>query len=264
MTLEKKRKRKQPTQEPQLLLTLLLRHYNLNHLCCHSCARLRRVRILPEVCSVRCGLDVARPNRPVTKPFTLMSLESPSFDHGFEDGKDFGFGGGFEEGLVQSCTEVATTKHHLKTGLTLFWTTDYARHSPYSYQEPYRRTQPQQPMVEHICIKVNITNDNGDSQVTYPLGQPVILITRSSLLTPASSQIFSTLSINTGKYLSDSAMAKPQVGKATQAELDSRTPEWSRLSRPHLASNLFISSRSSGATSERIKCWLAVNRKVPL
>lgn len=153
MTLEKKKENENNQSKNLNFLTLPLRHYNLNHLCCHSCACLSRERILPEGCSVCCGLDVARSDSPVTKPFTLMSLKGPSLDHGFKDSKDFRFGGGFEEGLVQSCTEVITTEHHLKIGSTLLYVADYAIHSPCNYQVPYRRKQPQRPTVEHICIE---------------------------------------------------------------------------------------------------------------
>ena len=50
-----------------------------------------------------------------------------------------------------------------------------------------------------------------------PFGQPVIRIVISSSCTPASSNKSSILEISDGKYLSDSAIANPQVGKATHA-----------------------------------------------
>src|SRR5699024_2491635 len=50
-----------------------------------------------------------------------------------------------------------------------------------------------------------------------PLGHPVILMVISSSFKPASSNRLSIFVISEGRYRSDSAIAKPQVGKATQA-----------------------------------------------
>ncbi|MNW00570.1 hypothetical protein D3C71_1960820 [compost metagenome] len=53
--------------------------------------------------------------------------------------------------------------------------------------------------------------------LAHPFGHPVIRMTISSSLKPFDSRIGSILSRSDGKYLSDSAIASPQVGKETQA-----------------------------------------------
>ena len=63
---------------------------------------------------------------------------------------------------------------------------------------------------------------------------------------------------------SDSAMAKPQVGNATQAELDNLTPVYDKLSNLYCAKSAFIRGTSSPGISDSIKCWFAVNLNSPL
>lgn len=57
-----------------------------------------------------------------------------------------------------------------------------------------------------------------------------------------------------GLTRSDSAMARPQVGNATQAEDDSRSPLWVRLSSLYLASSSFIAGTSASSMSARMRC----------
>ena len=91
-------------------------------------------------------------------------------------------------------------------------------------------------------------------------------------LKPSSSRIFSTLSTKSGRYLglcdqyrvrlspklgahrSDSAIASPQVGKATQAELDNLKAECDQLSNPHFFNNLSISDLSSSGILANTTC----------
>ena len=53
---------------------------------------------------------------------------------------------------------------------------------------------------------------------------------------------------------SDSAMASPHVGNATQAELDNLNPEKLTLSNPYFPKILFTSSRSPLSTSVTMIC----------
>lgn len=47
-----------------------------------------------------CGFNVVCLDSLVIKFFIFMLFKCLLFDYGFEDSKDFGFGGGFEEGFV--------------------------------------------------------------------------------------------------------------------------------------------------------------------
>ena len=69
-----------------------------------------------------------------------------------------------------------------------------------------------------------------------------------------------------GKRLtrSDSAIASPQVGNATQADEDCLNAVCERLSNLYLANRSLISSKFSVGISVMTKCWLVVILKLPL
>src|ERR1700760_4825392 len=102
------------------------------------------------------------------------------------------------------------------------------------------------------ALPTNATSANhGRAQ---PLGQPVIRITIESCLRPASKIVVSNFVISSGRYLSDSAIAKPQVGNATHAEEESLNPENSVLSSLYLCKRVLIAGRSTSAMLLMIKC----------
>ena len=104
----------------------------------------------------------------------------------------------------------------------------------------------------------------GECTENSPLGHPVMRMTMLSFLRPFSSRIVSILSTRTGRYRSDSAIARPHVGKATHADDERRRPEKSTLSSPYFLSSLAMVASSDGSISEIMRCWFAVRRKTPL
>src|SRR5699024_11870152 len=88
----------------------------------------------------------------------------------------------------------------------------------------------------------------------HPFGQPDIRIVISCSSNPASSNNISILSIKLGKYLSDSAIANPQVGKATQAiELRRTADAFSPLEILYIRNKRSICSFFSSVTFPIIK-----------
>src|SRR5690606_25712588 len=85
--------------------------------------------------------------------------------------------------------------------------------------------------------------------LAQPFGQPVILILISSDSKPFFLIMTSSLSIREGRYLSDSAKARPQVFKATQAmELRRRPVNLGLFRTPYLTNTASIASFCASST----------------
>jgi hypothetical protein len=83
--------------------------------------------------------NVSSSDGPVSELFAVLSLESISLDHGFHDLHDLRFGDTLLEGLVQSLTVVASTKHHEVSTGSLSNESNFG--SPWSSTTLYRNKQ---------------------------------------------------------------------------------------------------------------------------